>query len=220
LNILFWACSSGCEPYTLKFLIGSEADDKITGIDQDVTAIKKARAAVYRAGSFEGFFGEKKRLLSEEEIAQLFESAPDNGSTALRVSAPYRKNTTFLTGNLFSAKPSVPTGSFDLVICNNLLLHLKPYSAEAAWDYLYRYLRDDGVLVVGGCNPEVRSKAAKRLGLRPRAEKLSEINRSWTGISGAWHFKPRPAWAYPDPDEKDPDYAFLAGEIFEKCGRP
>ncbi|HXB58412.1 MAG TPA: methyltransferase domain-containing protein, partial [Candidatus Acidoferrales bacterium] len=43
-----------------------------------------------------------------------------------------------------------------------------------------------------------------------------EISKNWCGVFGAWNFNPRPAWAYPEPDENNPDHQYLAGEIFKK----
>ncbi len=54
----------------------------------------------------------------------------------------------------------------------------------------------------------------------PCAEKLVEINNNWSGVSGAWNFNPRPAWAYPEPNENDPNFPYLAGEIFKKSIEP
>ena len=215
LKMLFWACSLGCEPYTIKFLLGPDSVDEIIGIDRDANAIQHARAGVYKSDTWEMFFEEKKSLLTPDELNSYFEPIP--GITgSLRIAEPYRKNISFMTGDLFSATPCVAEREFDLVVCNNLLLHLKPDSANRAWDFLHRYLSDKGLLLVSGCNPQVRFESAKRLSLHPRLEKLSEIANGWSGVSGAWNFKKRPAWAYPEPDNNDPRYPFLAGEIFQK----
>jgi chemotaxis methyl-accepting protein methylase len=216
LRLLFWGCSLGCEPYTMKFLLGPGSTDEIIGIDQDADAIRQAHLGIYNPGSWTMFFDGQKKLLTESEINQLFEPVPEASPESFQVTKPYRQNVSFLTGDLFSAELTVPIKSFDLVVCNNLLLHLKPDSASLAWDYLYRYLNDDGLLLIGGCNPSVRLKSAKRLNLLPCPEKLVEISKNWCGVSGAWNFNPRPAWAYPEPDGNDPDYQFLAGEIFRK----
>jgi len=216
LRLLFWACSTGCEPYTMKFLLGPDSTDEIIGIDQDKDAIRQARLGVYHPDSWTMFFDEQKTLLDQGEVARWFEPAAAGSLKSFSVAQAYRRNISFLTGDLFSAKPSVPLRSFDLVVCNNLLLHLKPYSASQAWDYLYQYLNDDGLLLIGGCNPAVRLASAKRLNLSPCPEKLTEISKNWSGVSGAWSLNPRPAWAYPEPDENDPDYPFLVGEIFSK----
>jgi chemotaxis methyl-accepting protein methylase len=219
LKILFWACSTGCEPYTLKFLLGPGSTDEIVGIDQDASAVRKARAGVYQPDSWRGFFTDEM-LLTEHEVRQLFDRGPSGTPRVARVAELHRRNVTFLTGNLFSDHLCVAPKSFDLVVCNNLLLHLKPESADLAWDYLHRYMHDAGLLLVGGCNPAVRLAAAKRLQLRPLPDRLKEVHSGWNGVSGAWNFAARPRWAYPEPDENDPDYEFLAGELFEHIQVP
>jgi ADP-heptose:LPS heptosyltransferase/glycosyltransferase involved in cell wall biosynthesis/chemotaxis methyl-accepting protein methylase/Tfp pilus assembly protein PilF len=217
LKILFWACSTGCEPYTLKLLLGPDCADEITGIDFDASAIECARLGVYSSDTWTDF-SSGQLLLTAQERNELFEPVPAQGVPAsagpARVRDIYRNNMTFLCGDLFAAEPSVPEGTWDAVICNNLLLHLQPQSAEAAWAYLLRYVADHGALVVAGCNPNVRTIAAKNHGLEPGPTNLKEIHAGWAGVSGAWNQTPRPAWAYPEPREEDPDFAYLASEIF------
>jgi|GEM_PF-1671259 len=215
LKILFWACSIGCEPYTMKFLLGPASMDEIVGVDCDAEAVRQANQAVYHPGNWTLFFDEQKSLLTPEEVSRLFERL-SSAEDEFRVTKPYRENLSFQMVDLFSTAPVVPFKGFDVVVCNNLLLHMKSNSASLAWDCLYRYLNDDGLLVVGGCNPSVKLESAKRLSLQPCTEALSEISKHWSGVSGAWNFNPRPAWAYPAPDENNPDYPFLAGEIFRK----
>ena len=216
LRLLFWGCSIGCEPFTLKLLLGPDSKDEIIGIDQDPDAIRQACLGIYHPDSWTMFFDRQRTLLTESEVNRLFEPVKNGASQSFRVAECYRQNISFLTGDLFSADPVVPLKGFDVVVCNNLLLHLKPDSASLACDCLYKYLDDDGLLVIGGCNPSIRAAAAKRLNLTPYPEKLAEISKSWCGVSGAWNFNPRPAWAWPEPRKDDPDYKFLAGEIFSK----
>jgi chemotaxis methyl-accepting protein methylase len=214
LTILFWACSIGCEPYTLRFLLDPDCEDEIIGVDVDSVAIDQARRAVYQLESTTSF--EHESLLTQAEFAALFEPAEDIAPGTLRIAAPYTRKVSFHVGDLFFSNPSVPLNHYDVVFCNNFLLHLRPRSADIAWTCLYEYVINNGVLVVGGCNPNVRSAAAKRLGLRPYLSNLMEISMGWSGVSGAWCRTPRPAWAYPEPTADDPDYPYLAGEIFFK----
>ncbi len=214
LRLLFWACSTGAEPYTLKFLLGPDSQDEIVGIDFDAGAIKQAQSAAYHPDTWTMFFDGQKKLLTEAEVNEFFE--PAMAEPTRTVAAKYRKNVHFMTGDLFSLTPAVPEKSFDLVVCNNLLLHLKDATADAAFDYLLRYVGDGGLLLTSGCNPKVRATAAHRLNLLPLPEKITEISQNWAGVSGAWHFAQRPAWAWPDLVESDPDYAFQAGEIFQR----
>jgi glycosyltransferase involved in cell wall biosynthesis/ADP-heptose:LPS heptosyltransferase/chemotaxis methyl-accepting protein methylase len=215
LKILFWACSIGCEPYTLKLLLGPDSTDEITGIDFDASAIERARLGIYDSDTWTDF-SNGQPLLTAQEHGDLFEPAHGVPASAgpSRVRDIYRKNVIFLAEDLFATQPAVPESAWDVVLCNNLLLHLQPQSAEAAWDSLLRYLADHGALVVAGCNPTVRATAARRHSLQPFLTNLKEINAGWAGVSGAWDQNPRPAWAYPEPREDEPDFPFLTGEIF------
>lgn len=218
LNILFLACSSGCEPYSLKFLLGPGAKDEIVGIDIDASAIQRARSGIYPPEMLSGFESQNP-LLTGEERSLYFEPTVDPRTGALTIKDEYQSHMSFLKDDLFSANPMLPQAAYDLVLCNNLLLHLQPESADIAWDHIMKFVAPGGVVVVGGCNPSIKSKAAKRHALQPRLEQLTAIHRGWSGVYNAWQRDPRPLWAYPEPDENDPDYPYLAGEIFFTASR-
>src|SRR5580658_7692708 len=55
LRLLFWACSIGCEPYTLKYLLGRDSTDEIVGIDRDAEAIRQARLGIYHPDMWKMF---------------------------------------------------------------------------------------------------------------------------------------------------------------------
>src|SRR5580658_5246916 len=56
LRLLFWGCSIGCEPYTMKYLLGHDSTDEIIGIDQDAEAVRQARLGIYHPDTWTMFF--------------------------------------------------------------------------------------------------------------------------------------------------------------------
>jgi chemotaxis protein methyltransferase CheR len=125
-------CASGEEPYSL-VLAAADAGIKVRVLATDVDAalLDRARNACYPQSSL--------RNLPAELRARAFTDG------CLRVA--YREPVTFLRDDLRS---SVPDGSFDLVLCRNLVFtyFAEPRQAEAA-DQLVRSLRPGGALVVG-----------------------------------------------------------------------
>ena len=193
LKLLFWGCSIGCEPYTHKYLLGRQSTAENKGIDQDARAIHQARLGIAHHDTWTVYFdGHKSLMTMVSGNKELFVPASNGSANSFQVAADYRRNVSFLTGDLFSAEPAVPENSFDLVVCNNLLLHLEPRSASVAWDYLYRYLNADGLLVIGGCNPSVRLESARRLNLVPCPERLVEISKKLVRRIRSMEFQSRP----------------------------
>jgi chemotaxis methyl-accepting protein methylase len=216
LRILFAACSTGCEPYTFRFLLGPDTRDEIVAVDLDEAAIETAKKGIYDSGCWTEFGSSAPDLLTGTELQAYFEPPISNGSRQVKES--YRRGIDFFAVDLFKSSPLLALESFDLVVCNNLLLHLQPDWAANALRILHGFLTPDGVLVVGGCNPGVRATAARSLNLEPFLPHLTEIHRSWNSVYQAWTRTPRPAWAYPEPDPSDPDYSYLCGQIFFQHG--
>ncbi len=101
LRLLFWACSIGCEPYTMKFLLGPDSADEIIGIDRDAEAIQVARLGIYHPDTWTVFFAGQRKLLTEVEIKELFEPASDGSSNSFQVAGNYRRHVSFLTGDFY-----------------------------------------------------------------------------------------------------------------------
>jgi predicted O-methyltransferase YrrM len=205
LRILFWAASTGCEAYTLRLLLRS-GDDEIHAADISEKATHLARLGQYEPWSWHSLLAPDKSLLTPEEVDRLF----DEGV----VRSEYRQGVRFVVADLFAGSPEIRRASYDVVVCNNLLLHLSPGSAREAIRVLTEYMEEEAVLVLSGCDPLVRAHASRLFGLWPYPEHQEAIQNGWDGVSCAWDLDPRPVWATPPVAQDDPDRERKTCEVY------
>lgn len=215
LRVLVWACSTGAEVYTLRSSCAPDMVAEVWGADVNEGAIGEACRGLYRADRWHSLLDAERPLLTEDEVTALFEPLVDaDGDTRYSVRPAHRRGVRFVVADLFAAVGEVPARAFDLVVCNNLLLHLHPESALAAVGRLRRYVRGWGALVLSGTHPTVRAQAAAEHGLQPWPQALEAIAEGGDGVSAAWSLTPRPAWAWPPVPRDDPAYLVKRCEIF------
>jgi len=221
LRVLVWACSTGAEVYTLRLLCPPDLVAEVWGADVNPTALDEAARGVYASEAFHSLLDGERSLLTAAEVEALFERwTGAEGATRFGVRAEHRRGVRFVVADLFAPPVDVPEAEFDLVLCNNLLLHLQPDAALAAIGRLRRYVRGDGALVLAGCQPAVRARAVAVHGLRPWTTALEAIAAGWDGVSAAWDLSPRPVWAWPTPSPADPDYVGKRCEVFTVAPLP
>lgn len=131
------ACSTGEEPYTLamimsKFLPLSQVHILATDIDEN--ALNRAKKGLYSERSLNEVPEEHKRKYFIQD------------GSFFKISEDIKKTVTFKKQNLL-ADPFI--GSFDLIVCRNVLI----YFTEEAKDELYkkfsRALKSQGIFFVG-----------------------------------------------------------------------
>lgn len=142
LRVLSMGCATGQEAYSLA-LIGqdlSPADSpvrlEVVGADISERALQKARAGVYT--HFEVQRGLPIRLLLRH-----FEKVEDNW----RASPQLRQAVEWRQANILRDLSSL--GTFDLILCRNMLSSFAPEAQMRVMEALERQLVLDGVLVLG-----------------------------------------------------------------------
>ncbi len=141
LTILSVGCSSGEEPYSLAITMNEFLPDydrwniQVYGMDINAAALEQAQRARYRMWSF--------RHTNETFMRRYF--TPGDETYDLR--PEIKQRVTFVRGNLISPPP-LPM--FDVIFCRNILLYFTAKHVQIAEDNLYRALRPDGWLVLGG----------------------------------------------------------------------
>jgi chemotaxis protein methyltransferase CheR len=142
LRIWSAGCSTGQEVYSLAMLFADEPDKwrgwtiDILGTDVSGCVIDRARAGVY--SQFE-----VQRGLAITQTIRWFEEC----SGGWRIAEPLRKNVRFQAHNLLEAPPH--PGSFDIVLCRNVLLYLCSEKKALAFDRLATAMEPDGYLMLG-----------------------------------------------------------------------
>lgn len=143
LRIWCAACSSGQEPYSLAILLREMAAAfggwtiDIIATDMSEAILEKARAGLY--SDFE-----VRRGLSPERLQRWFTPVGEGG---YRIDPALQRMVTFRPHNLLAGVDGM--GSFDLVLCRNVLIYFDVDRKREVLANLARVLASDGALVLG-----------------------------------------------------------------------
>lgn len=143
-------CSDGEELYSVAMLL-AEMDlldgSYLLGTDCRPQAVARARAACY-----------EPRMLRDVSVSWQAKYFEPDGALA-RARPELRNAVQFRTGDLTRLREP---GAWDLILCRNLTMYLRPDVAGRLWNALQAALRPGGFLVVGKAE---RPAGAQRLGL-------------------------------------------------------
>jgi chemotaxis protein methyltransferase CheR len=158
-RVLSAACSTGEEPLTLAMML-AERDlldrTEIVAIDANDAALEKARAGVYGGRSFRAL---------PESAARWFTS---EGATR-SVDRKIHDRVQFVRANLVAPGALEGLGTFDLVLCRNVLIYFRDAVVVKVVQSLSKVLRPNGRLLVGA------SESLMRFGTRWRCEERGGV---------------------------------------------
>lgn len=133
------ACATGEEPYTLAMLLDARGIlDKVDIVATDISEAAIAQAASGRHG---------RRALRDGCPEALARRYLERTSTGFTVASRVREAVTFQTQNLMSDVARL--GSFDAIVCRNVLIYFRDDQIARIVERLARQLRPEGLLVVG-----------------------------------------------------------------------
>lgn len=148
LRALSAGCSTGEEAWSLAMCLSDAGvSSKVVGIDRSAAALEIARAGTYSQ--------EALGVLSAAQRERFVEQTPDGGRMRSDLAV------TFLQRDLMQGAPA---GSWDLIVCKNVLIYFGDAAGAAVATQLVGALSEGGVLLVA------RSEAP-----RLRALGLSEV---------------------------------------------
>ncbi len=141
LRLLSVPCSSGEEPYSavMALLDAGLLPERIyvEGIDISNVALAKAQQGLYGKNSFRGV----SPCLQERHFT--------NTPHGWLLNEPIRKLVNFAQGNLLNSDFALARGSYDVILCRNLLIYFDDKNREQALLALDRMLLPQGILFVG-----------------------------------------------------------------------
>jgi len=137
LRIWSIGCSDGSELYSMAILLeemGWLGRCHLLGTDCRPDAIGRAREGYYEHSALKG--------LSPQRIGRhfVYEQARWRVAPALRAAVQWR------CGNVLQIQEP---GCWDMILCRNMVMYLRPESADGLWDCFERSLRPGGALVLG-----------------------------------------------------------------------
>jgi chemotaxis protein methyltransferase WspC len=147
VRLLSLPCASGEEVYSIAMTL---LDANITanrfaidGVDVSDRQVERARAGVYGKGSFRS-----------EDLAFRQRHFTRDGDR-YRVNDEVRDHVAFHHRSLFSADLALPSRSYDVIWCRNLLIYFDRQTQDAAVRILGSLLATDGLLFVGSSETAV-----------------------------------------------------------------
>ena len=165
-RIRIWSagCSTGQETYSLAMLF-AENEARWAGWTIDIYAcdVSSAVVEVARRGIYSQF--QVQRGLSIGQTLRWFEETPDGWQVASRL----RKAVRFGVRNILD--PLSFPGTFDLILCRNVLLYFDAATRRRAFDRLAGSLAADGLLMLGA------GESA-----RSRTERFRSADRELAGL--------------------------------------
>ncbi|HEY8578600.1 MAG TPA: protein-glutamate O-methyltransferase CheR [Beijerinckiaceae bacterium] len=156
LRIWSAACATGQEPYSLAMVLDEEAR-RLKGWEIEIVATDVSEAALNVAR--EGFYNqfEVQRGLPVSQLLRYFSREGDRW----RIAEHIRASVDFRQSNLLRDLSRL--GSFDLVLCRNVLIYFDLETKKQVLERLAGALSPDGVLLLGAAESTIglsRSLAA------------------------------------------------------------
>lgn len=180
------ACSTGEEVYSLALLLqqrGLLDSCRLRASDVDPALLARARTGVLELQAVHAI---------PDDIGPLdLEPRPDGRS---ELGPETRAAIEFAVEDL--CEPGRGP-RFDLMVANNVLVHLPQAMRETMIDRLVDRLDGDGLLCIGGVRHDEMGPLIERLGLVAVEEGSDEAFDAWTIQHSAWYVSPRPYWALP-----------------------
>lgn len=171
LHVLSAACAAGEEAYTLAIVVRESGTFpprqlRITGIDLDPDALRRAQAGRYGRHAFRG--------MEPGVVEKHFRPLDD----AWLIEDSLREAVAFHPGNLVSGKGFGDLPPQDVIFCRNVLIYFDREATRRAAETLYRTLVPGGYLFLGHAeslrNTPIPLRAERRPGAifyrRPEAE--------------------------------------------------
>lgn len=187
-------CSTGAEMYSVLWTLRSARPDlKILpiGIDISESAVAKAKKGRYSKQDSELTGGilhsRSTTILSEEVLAQLFDADGDG----LRIKNCIAEGIRWEIAN--ASDPSILSklGQQQIVVANNLLVHMKRRESTACLGNIIRLIAPGGFLVCRGVELDLREQAVRQFGLIPVQTRVEEIHNAdfWLDARCDWPWK-------------------------------
>ncbi len=144
LRILSAACSSGEEPYSLSITL-TDAGLELGGLRWEIDAcdlnplrLDHARRAIYEGLSFRACDDATRQRCFREVAPGRFE-----------IRERYRRGLRFFQANLAGPFAGMGWGSYDLILCRNMLIYFGPESFDRLIARFAQLLRPGGYLFLG-----------------------------------------------------------------------
>lgn len=198
-RVYVFACSMGSETYSLAIFYAEKGVDscQFTGFDVNPECLRKANSGVYLSSELE--YGDK-RCHEESALRYIKKYMHRDNEGGFGVSPEIRSRCRFEFGSILDAHFMNALPPADIVLCQNVLIHLTDEENALAIPLLTRVIRPGGILMIGGMRLPIRAKTTRDNGLTPITDNCEAIHESQKDLRRRWDnstFLNRPYTAMP-----------------------
>ncbi len=181
-RVLCAPCSTGEEAYSVAASLQlsglAPGQYEVEALDISRSALETAERGVYGTHALRGVDEGRRGLLVERDVSE-------DAREQRRVLKSLRPGLSFSFANLSLPESLKPMGAFDLILCRNLLIYLRPEARLHLLQSLRAALKEGGRLIVGTGDavPEIytifqAAKPASSFMLEPRGHAKSQPKSS------------------------------------------
>lgn len=145
LSIWHAGCSSGEELFSASMLLQEEGvkNAHLLGTDVSQLAVQRARMAHFSPRKMELLTKNYVKSGGQGKVVDWFKQNGPNFAAKPEITS----NALFKASNLFGEKPA--PGSYDLIMCRNVLIYFEMNWQEALLDVFHQALKPGGLLILG-----------------------------------------------------------------------
>jgi chemotaxis methyl-accepting protein methylase len=194
IDIAVFACSKGCEVYSIAWTLKAARPDltiNLRAVDVSQEIVEFAKRGVYspQAGDFNTYRDQPAdyspfKFMSESEKDQMF----DRDGEFVRVKSWIKEGISWHCADAGDPKLTSILGLHDIVIANRFLCHMEPATAAHILRNVSRVLKPGGYLFVSGVDLDVRMRVALDMKWEPVTELMEEIHDGDPSLRDGWPF--------------------------------
>lgn len=216
-RINVFACSKGCEAYSLAILYhhkNSGHIPEINGYDINEECINVAKKGIYTRDEL-NYNGKRSDEAEIQEYFKHYFVPHSNGSYTIR--EDIQSSCRFSVGSLLNTAFVKTLAPADIVVCQNMLIHLNTTKNKLAIMNLMQNICSGGLLVIGGMNLRLREKLLPQMNCSPVVNNCKEIHEGQIDLRLIWDKTSvfnRPYFAMP-PFEKTTNWECRYSTLFK-----
>lgn len=209
LRVAVLGCSAGAELYSAMWAIRSVRPDlhvEAAGVDSSESALRTAARGEYTCDSRE------LADLPDRLVVQMLEPA----GSVLTVRRPYRESVSWHLLDVGDPALVERLGERDLVLGNNVFIHLPETLADAALRNSVALLAPGAYLVTYGVDLDVKTRVVRSCGLVPDEGDISAIYEANERALARWPLK---SIGCEPMDTTRPDWQFRYASVYRRPER-
>jgi chemotaxis methyl-accepting protein methylase len=185
LRVTSVGCSTGAEIYSLLWMLRKRQPKmsiSAIGVDRLETVLTKAQVGIFAADDHE------LKNSPREILDEMFDPIGENW----KIKESIAEGTCWVAVDARDEEFARRFGQQDVVLANNMMIHMNDHEARITLMHLARIVRPGGLIVCQGVDLDVREKTVRELRLEPVTQRIEAIHNS----EGNEEARSKWPWAY------------------------